>query len=188
MESFGTRLRQLRQERQEIQGDVAKLLGVSISTYASYEGVREPSYERLKVLAQHYNVTTDYLLGLSKHRQPENSIAFKTLGLGDKSLELLKKMKGRTIQIEGTEEITGVASYYTWDMILDELISTAEFSGFIALLGRRVHPSIESYDNVKIQAGSMTAEISRAEFLDDFLYEFLRTLIARMQLNMRTAQ
>ena len=115
-------------------------------------------------------------------------MAFKTLGLGDKSLELLKKMKGRAIQIEGTEEITGVASNYTWDIILDELISTAEFSGFIDLLGRRVHPSTDSNENVKIQAGSMTVEISRAEFLDDFLHEFLRTLIARMQLNMRTAQ
>lgn len=76
MSVFAGRLRQLRLEKQENQGDVAAFLGVSIQSYSAYEGAREPKYDLLCKLAKHYDVTTDYLLGLSDVRNPKPESPF----------------------------------------------------------------------------------------------------------------
>ena len=63
-ESFGLRLRRLRKARGETQPELAKLLGLSRSAVSMYEsGEREPKYELLTMIAAHYEVDLDYLLG-----------------------------------------------------------------------------------------------------------------------------
>ena len=70
-EIFASRLRGLRQERKEAQPVVADLLGVSVNQISEMErGRKTTSFERLVLLCQHYNVSSDYLLGLSDKRQP----------------------------------------------------------------------------------------------------------------------
>ena len=60
---FGETLKQLRMQKNETQEDIANLTGVHFSTVSSWErNQAEPSYEKLKILASHYKVTTDYLL------------------------------------------------------------------------------------------------------------------------------
>ena len=59
------KLKELRAEKQEPQRAVAKFLGVVESAYANYEqGRTEPNLDTLIKLAEYFNVTTDYLLGL----------------------------------------------------------------------------------------------------------------------------
>lgn len=66
MESFNEKLKQLRIERALSQNTVAEKLGLTRAAYANYEqGIREPSYEILKKICQFYEVTSDYLIGLS---------------------------------------------------------------------------------------------------------------------------
>ena len=61
---FGARLRALRRQHGETQPELAKLLGLSRSAVSMYEsGEREPKYELLTVIAAHYDVELDYLLG-----------------------------------------------------------------------------------------------------------------------------
>ena len=70
-EIFASRLRGLRQERKEAQPVQADLLGVSVNQISEMErGRKTTSFERLVLLCQHYNVSSDYLLGLSDKRQP----------------------------------------------------------------------------------------------------------------------
>ena len=58
------RLRELREQHEMLQRDVAKFLNISTSAYGFYEtGVRNMSAETAKKLAQFFNVSTDYLLG-----------------------------------------------------------------------------------------------------------------------------
>lgn len=60
---FGETLRRLRIENNETQEDISKLTGVHPATVSAWERCQaEPSYDTLKLLAKHYNVTTDYLL------------------------------------------------------------------------------------------------------------------------------
>lgn len=58
------RLRELRLEKGESQEEVAKLLSLSRTSYCKYEiGTYEPAIESLLILANHYRVTVDYLVG-----------------------------------------------------------------------------------------------------------------------------
>lgn len=65
MYGLGKKLKRLRSEKEIPMIKVAKALGISISAVSSYENALKcPSLEVLIGLAEFYNVTTDYLLGL----------------------------------------------------------------------------------------------------------------------------
>jgi len=60
------RLIYLRKNKKKTQEDLSNMIGVTRPAYTAYErGTRTPDYETLKFLASYYNVTTDYLLGIS---------------------------------------------------------------------------------------------------------------------------
>lgn len=61
---FSQRLRQLREERELIQKDMAELLGITTSAYGFYEqGKHEPDLTTLCKLADFFEVSIDYLVG-----------------------------------------------------------------------------------------------------------------------------
>ena len=65
---LGKRLKELRCERALTQKQVAEVLGPNSVTYLHYEKAqREPPLPLLADMAKFYNVTTDYLLGLSDY-------------------------------------------------------------------------------------------------------------------------
>ncbi|HJB56240.1 MAG TPA: helix-turn-helix transcriptional regulator [Candidatus Flavonifractor intestinipullorum] len=65
-EQFSVRLRQLRQQHGEKRGDLADLLDVGVSQISEMENGRKgTTMERLALLCVHYNISADYLLGLT---------------------------------------------------------------------------------------------------------------------------
>lgn len=61
---FGKRLREARMSRGLTQPQLAEAIGVALRTYQQYEqGIRNPSFDSLVVLADTLNVSTDWLLG-----------------------------------------------------------------------------------------------------------------------------
>lgn len=66
MKLLGQRLKDLRKQKKVGQKEVAELLGLSLRTYQFYEcGAYDPSLLNLVVLADYFQVSTDYLLGRS---------------------------------------------------------------------------------------------------------------------------
>ncbi len=66
MEKFGQKLKYLRQEKGLSQVELAERLNVDKSTIAKYEtGKIEPSLTMLKSIAIFFDVSADYLLGIS---------------------------------------------------------------------------------------------------------------------------
>lgn len=62
-------LRELRKEKGLTQSTVAKYLNVDRSNYSKYElGKLEMNLDMVVSAAHYFNVTTDYLLGVSKSR------------------------------------------------------------------------------------------------------------------------
>lgn len=62
-------LKALREEKGLTPKEMAEYLQITRQAYNYYElGQRQPSYDTLRLLAKFYNVTTDYLLGQSKHK------------------------------------------------------------------------------------------------------------------------
>ena len=67
--TISIRLKELREDLQLRQDQVAQLMGVNKNAISTYEnGTREPSLGMLVRLATLYRVSTDYLLGKTNNR------------------------------------------------------------------------------------------------------------------------
>ena len=61
------RLRDLREDNDKTQQEIADILGTSQTMYARYErGANELPIRHLITLCRYYNVSSDYILGLNK--------------------------------------------------------------------------------------------------------------------------
>ena len=77
MPAFASRLKDLRKSQGITQKQVAEGIGVAESYYQVYEyGKKEPTISKLEKLCRYFNVSADYLLGLSDeptaHRREES--------------------------------------------------------------------------------------------------------------------
>lgn len=64
-----TKLKELREARHLSMKDVARALNIPYTTYVNYEkGDRKPNSEFLIAIAQFYNVTIDYIIGIEKKK------------------------------------------------------------------------------------------------------------------------
>lgn len=62
--NFGERLNQTRKDKCVTAQEMASLLGIGLRSYRAYEsGDREPQFSYLVQIADHLDVTTDFLLG-----------------------------------------------------------------------------------------------------------------------------
>lgn len=67
---FKERLKELREEKELTQTQVAKAINVTQRNISFYEtGTNEPDLKTIAALANFFDVTTDYLLGLSNQRK-----------------------------------------------------------------------------------------------------------------------
>ena len=65
------RIREMREDNDLLQKDVAKILNISQQQYSRYEsGENELSYDSLIKLANFYNTSIDYLLYRTDERKP----------------------------------------------------------------------------------------------------------------------
>ena len=73
------RLRTLRREKNLSKRELVGLLPINYSTYANYEsGFREPNSEVLQMLARHFNVSIDFLMGMTENRRKADEVAILT--------------------------------------------------------------------------------------------------------------
>ena len=64
MQTYQIRLRQLREDHDKTQTEIAEYLGINQTVYSRYEtGKRQPSIDIIIQLADLFGVTVDYLLG-----------------------------------------------------------------------------------------------------------------------------
>lgn len=86
------RLKELRFQKNLTQNDLASILGVAKTTLAAYEQSKnQPSIETITKIANYFNVSTDYLLGLTDVQSPNFEISYisKYLGLTEHSIKEL---------------------------------------------------------------------------------------------------
>lgn len=69
--TFGQRLKQLIADRNITQRQLSAELNITVSTLNGYANDRrEPDFLTLAMFARYFNVSTDYLLGISASSQP----------------------------------------------------------------------------------------------------------------------
>ncbi len=65
------RLKDLREDKDLMQKEVASVLGIDQRVYSNYEtGKREIPTRFVVILADYYNTTTDYILGRTNNPKP----------------------------------------------------------------------------------------------------------------------
>ncbi|MBR3789642.1 MAG: helix-turn-helix transcriptional regulator [Clostridia bacterium] len=68
---YAQRIRDLREDKDLTQADVAKILNTSQSYYAQYENKKRAlPIEHLKTLCEFYNISADYILGYTNTPKP----------------------------------------------------------------------------------------------------------------------
>ena len=84
------RIKQLREKQGYTQTEPAKMLGVTRSCVNAWEmGISAPSTQSLVQLSQIFDISTDYLLGLS------TGSAIRTDGLSDADIQLVHALVRR---------------------------------------------------------------------------------------------
>lgn len=65
------RIRDLREDKELLQKDIAKILQTTQQYYSEYEkGKRQIPAEKIVILAKFYNTSADYILGLTNETKP----------------------------------------------------------------------------------------------------------------------
>lgn len=76
---YTRRIRDIREDNDLTQQQIAEILGTSQTMYARYErGANELPIRHLIRLAEYYRLSTDYLLGLTNEMKPYPSKKIKT--------------------------------------------------------------------------------------------------------------
>ncbi len=114
MNITGERLRQLRENKQLSQGEVAKLIGVARPTYVLYETGKSRPVRKIKELCALFNVTSDYILG-----NDSNTSNTQTENKPKDLIKLLEKeeytLNGVLVNQEDKEKLKRIIEAAFWD-------------------------------------------------------------------------
>ena len=112
---FGERLLKLREEQNETQQQLADAIGITRQSLSRYEtNERTPNIDLIYSVAKHYNVSSDYLLGLTEEPiiEPDIKKACKVTGLSGEAIKKIAQLKtkinlsancGKGLKVTGTE-------------------------------------------------------------------------------------
>ena len=118
---IGERLKQLRIKNGLKQQELANMFGLSSGTISFYESEqRKPDIDFIVAVAKYFDVSTDYLLGLTNATDKENIDISKVTGLNDFSLTLLE---------QSLKETNNAAAE-----VIDTVICGGDFLRFVNLI------------------------------------------------------
>lgn len=78
MDAISSRFRELRQKAEMRQGDLSPHIGITQNMISNYENGREPPYDVLISYMKYFNVSADYLLGVTEEKQHPKSATIQT--------------------------------------------------------------------------------------------------------------
>lgn len=127
---FGERLLNLREERGETQDQLAKAVGITRQSLSRYEtNERTPNIELIYNIAKHYEVSADYLLGLSDVKSLDNRVqaACEVTGLNDDSVITLSKISKDTFNdchedLKRDDIINACITHPMFSAVIDSII------------------------------------------------------------------
>lgn len=127
MATFPERLRELREEAQLKQEDLAKRLNISTSAYGYYEqGRNEPSLDALQILSILFDTSIDYLVGTSDTKKSPLNVegVIKDLTLSREEIQLIIELKKYPQFIKDlvTDPVDKVSTLYKiWNFFKNEI-------------------------------------------------------------------
>lgn len=120
---FPDRLKQILTETNTTQQELADMLGVQRQTVSLYvNGQIRPDIGALSTIGQYFDVTTDWLLGLTSDRK-KRPIATDELGLSEESINKIKSYsKGRNYgHVRAFSSLDAIISHIDFEELLGTL-------------------------------------------------------------------
>lgn len=165
------RLRQLRQEHNLTQSDVARNLHMSASAYGYYEqGIRDPSTESLQILSQLYSCSVDYLLGLTNVQKQSvsitanNTVPIPVLGNIKAGVPVLASENIETYALVTPEEARN-GEYFYLRVSGDSMANARICDGDLVYVRRQ--EDVDSRDIAVVMVDAENATIKRVIKTDD---------------------
>lgn len=124
MSKFQERLRELKDASGKTQITIARDLGVTQQAFSYYMNGREPDYDVLIKIAEYFDVSADYLLGISDCKKLENNAIQQELGLSESAIGTLRKYS----------QSVNVSNCMSSSDILSQIISSDNFETVLMLL------------------------------------------------------
>lgn len=131
--TIGTRIAELRKASGEKQDELAEVLGCNRGSLANYEtGKRTPDIETIIKIAQHYETTTDYILGVTDNKTVDTTVQAISdyTGLSDNSIEVLRLLKEWKEVKNKLESVTGSKKHEPLYFDTGDYYDTCGFSSY----------------------------------------------------------
>lgn len=181
---FQERFSSERQQRGLSQAEFANFLGISRPTVGFYEnGERLPDALILRKIAEKCEVTSDYLLGLTKTRKPENMEIGERLGLSDAAIRVLEAYNRRfhgeilipTINVM-LEEETPLCNFEVTFEIHDKISTAEELMQYQEMTNKKVQEMVEEWDSHQyVDLLSSIEKYLTVELTDNELIDITKT-------------
>lgn len=118
------RIKNIREEKDLKQKDMANIIGIKRSTYASYETCRDTiPLKHLNTLCNYFNISLDYALGLTDIKRYDNELNEINIKIAGERLKNLRKENNLT-QMEISKILNTSRSAWTGYECKKFLIST----------------------------------------------------------------
>jgi transcriptional regulator with XRE-family HTH domain len=145
---FAQRLRELRKSKNLLQDDLALYLNVTNKTISSYETESsEPNLEALVKIAEYFDVTVDYLLGVDIYKNKDDKELAKSLSGGQlDELPYSAQKDAAQIYKELLECIIDHQKYYD-SVFINEYKNEPPI---ISVLLREIFDTIEAYKMITV--------------------------------------
>lgn len=165
------RLKTLREERGLTQADLGELLHLSSTAYGYYErGERDPSTETLQALADFYNCSVDYLLGLTDVRKRSvrvgagNSVPVPILGVIRAGTPVLASENIEGYVLVSPDEAAN-GDYFYLRVAGDSMANARIREGDLVYVRRQ--SEVDSRDIAVVMMGNEDATVKRLIRTDD---------------------
>lgn len=98
--SYYQRIRDLREDKDLNQAEVAQDLNMHKTTYCRYEqGISTPPLDIAVMIAKYYNVSIDYIAGITNDKGGKHQVSREEAEILSKYNDLSERRKGRIIQL-----------------------------------------------------------------------------------------
>lgn len=154
---FAKRFRDLIEERNDTQNKISTTLHISRQTVSMYyNGQTIPTADKLRQLAEYFQVTSDYLIGLTDEPSPdiEKQMIYRFTGLHEDAANSIFEMK-RRFDIKTVEAIIDLIftpkSSFSFEDIIRFMNAYRDGTKDIELnLSRRLYSDVEFFERKKL--------------------------------------
>lgn len=174
---FSERLKELRNKKNVTQLDLAKDLNLSRATIAGYENLgKQPNFDTLIQLARYFNVTTDYLIGLSEYTGNENRSISEVLGLTDNAIKAIRDLNNYPGNVSLINFFSDLISDREFTILLGHSIMYLQGEKPLSMLANYINSEADSGELFPTLKRSLNSDLLRRVFEEQAKDKFIDIL------------